>query len=306
LTPFSERAVQMGLDASDIHKGLFTYQDSYCEVVYRQLSPQATFMEGSAVPDHPTDLMVSPILAIYTKGPDSVGYRYCGYVSNMYKFVGNDALNERIRSSVQAVGLPVLREGAYFAYDFTRMRAEIIIQSSQEATQGGDVMPVMIVNNSYNGTKAASLAFGIATAYNEERLTFSFSLGEIRQVHVETSTTSLASAVTTYMKVFSEDILDMITGSFQKQVGEDEMMTLLELLRESFGKRRTERISELLAEVQGPATQTLTAWQIFLAIVRYTSFEPNINIRKMMESIAESVLVIPTRMYDVLKHLEAD
>ena len=302
MTPFSERAEQMGLNMDSAYKGMFTYQDQYCEVVYRQLAPQVVYPDVN--PAHETDGEVTPVLAIYTKGPDSVGYRYCGYVSNIYKFVGNDALNDRIRNSVQEVGLPVLREGAYFSYDYTRMRAEIVIQSSQEAVQGGDVMPVMIVNNSYNGTKAASLAFGIATAYNEERLTFSFSLGEIRQVHVETATTSLASAVSTYMQVFTEDILDMITGSFQKQIGEDEMMTLLELLGESFGKRRTERISELLGEVQGP-NQTPTAWQVFLAIVRYTSFEPNINVRKMMENVAESVLVIPTRMHDVLRQLEA-
>ena len=305
MTPFSERAIQMGLDASESHKGLFSYQDQYCEVVYRQLSPQATYLEGAAAPDHETDIMTTPIIAIYTKAPDAVGYNYCGYVSNMYKFVGNDSLNERIRTSVTAVGLPVLREGALFWSDYTRMRNEIIIQSSQQAVQGGDVMPVMIVNNSYNGTRAASLAFGLATAYNEERLVFSFSLGEIRQVHIETATASLATAVSTYMQVFSEDILELITGSFQKEVGEDEMMTLLEVLSETFGKRRGERISELLSEVQG-VDQKPTAWQVFLAILRYTSFEQNLNIRRMMENIAESVLVIPTRMYGVLKQLESE
>jgi len=302
VTPFSERAAQMGLDATGDFKGLFTYQDQYCEVVYRQLSPQATYGDGEN-PDHPTDVIITPMLAIYTKGPDAVGYQYCGYVSNMYKFIGNDALNERIRTSVVGVGLPVLREAALFALDYTRMRNEIVIHSSKQAMEGGDVMPVMIVNNSYNGTRAASLAFGIATSYGDERLTFSFSLGEIRQVHIETATTSLATAVSTYMEVFSGDILEMITGSFQKQVGEDEMMTLLELLNETFGKRRAERISELIGDVQG-VNQKPTAWQIFLAIIRYTSFEPNLNIKRMMENVAESVLVIPTRMHGVLKQLE--
>lgn len=303
MTPFSERAAQMGLDASEAHKGLFSYQDRYCEIVYRQLSPQATYLGGPETPDHPTDIMTTPMIAIYTKAPDAVGYQYCGYVSNMYKFVGNDALNERIRSSVVAVGLPVLREAALFAADYSRMRNEIIIHSSKQAMEGGDVMPVMIVNNSYNGTRAASLAFGLATAYGDEKLTFSFSLGEIRQVHIETATVSLATAVSTYMEVFSGDILEMITGSFQKQVGEEEMMTLLELLNETFGKRRAERISELIGDVQG-INQKPTAWQVFLAIIRYTSFEPNLNIKRMMESVAESVLVIPTRMHGVLKQLE--
>lgn len=301
MTPFSERAAQMGLDISKAYKGMFSYQDQYCDVVYRQMTTQDVFDDPNG--HHETDGEAIPMLAIFTKAPDAVGYQYCGYVSNMYKFVGNDSLNERIRTSVTQVGLPIVREIAFLTPDFTRMRNEIIIQSSQQVIQAGDVFPVMVVNNSYNGTRAASLSFGLGMAWNQERLTFSFSLGEIRQVHLETSTTSLASAVTTYMEVFSGDILDMITGSFQKQVGEDEMMTLLELLNEQFGKKRSEKISELLADVRGE-NQAPTAWQVFLAIIRYTSFEPNLNIRKMMENVAESVLVIPTRMHQVLKRLE--
>lgn len=302
MTPFSERAAQMGLDISKAYKGMFAYQDQYCDVVYRQMTTQVVFDDPNG--PHETDGESLPLLAIFTKAPDAVGFQYCGYVSNMYKFVGNDALNERIRTSVSQVGLPIVREAAFLTPDYTRMRNEILIQSSQQSIQVGDVFPIMVVNNSYNGTRAASLSFGLGMAYNQERLTFSFSLGEIRQVHLETSTTSLASAVTTYMEVFAGDILDMISGSFQKQVTEDEMMTLLELLNEQFGKKRSEKISELLADVRGE-NQTPTAWQVFLAIIRYTSFEPNLNVRKMMESVAESVLVIPTRMHQVLRRLEA-
>jgi hypothetical protein len=83
------------------------------------------------------------------------------------------------------------------------------------------------------------------------------------------------------------------------------MMTLLELLNETFGKRRAERISELIGDVKG-TQQKPTAWQVFLAIIRYTSFEPNLNIKRMMENIAESVLIIPARMHGVLKRLEVD
>ena len=301
MTPFGDRAEDMGLDASGAYKGLFSYSDQYCEVVYRQLA--APIIHGDQQP-HDTDGEAAPIIGIYTKGPDSIGYQYCGYVSNMYKFVGNGALMDRIRASVSEVGIPISTENAMFSPGFTRMRAEIIVQSSRAVPEIADVFPIIIVNNSYNGTKAASLAFGIGTVYNRERVTFGFTLGEIRQVHIESSTTSLASAVNTYMEVFNQDIIQMVSDSFQKQVSEDDMMALLEVV-ESFGKRRREQISELLDEMAEQG-RTPTAWQVFLAIVRYTSFEQNLNTKKMLENIAESVLVIPTRMHQVLDQLASE
>jgi hypothetical protein len=42
---------------------------------------------------------------------------------------------------------------------------------------------------------------------------------------------------------------------------------------------------------------------MFLAIVRYSSMEPNLNTKRMMENVAESVLVIPERMLNVLKQI---
>jgi hypothetical protein len=301
MTPFSERAADMGLDVSGAYKGLFSYSDDYCEVVYRQLAP--SLIHGDQDP-HDTDGDAAPILGIYTKGPDSIGYQYCGYVSQLYKFVGNGALMNRIRSSVGEVGIPISTENAMFSPNFTRMRAEIIIQSSKAVPEIADVFPIVIVNNSYNGTKAASLAFGVGTLYNRERITFGFTLGEIRQVHIESSTTSLASAVNTYMEVFNQDIIEMVSESFRKQVTEDDMMALLEVV-ESFGKRRREQISDLLDEMAEQG-RTPTAWQVFLAIVRYTSFEQNLNTKKMLENIAESVLVIPTRMHQVLEQLASE
>jgi len=56
---------------------------------------------------------------------------------------------------------------------------------------------------------------------------------------------------------------------------------------------------------EGEEVQLPSAWHMFLAIVRYSSFEPNINIKRMLENAAESVLVIPTRMYGVLERLQS-
>jgi hypothetical protein len=301
MTPFNERAEQMGLDVSLANQGLFSYSDRYGEVVYRQL----TTMTG--IEDHPTNAQTVPKLAIFTKGPDADEYEHAGYVSELYKFIGNDVLNERIREGIRSVGMPILTENIIPNSQFTKLRNEIIIQSSQEVANVGDVLPVMIVNNSYDGEKAAKVSFGIATNYSNDRIIFGFSLGEMRQIHIASSTTSMSSVVTSYMQVFSENIIDMITQSFNSQLTENEMLATLDVI-EGLGKKRREEVSKLLQEmmpdvVEGQPVPLPTAWQVFLAIVRYSSFEQNLNVKRLMENAAEAVLVIPPRMYEVLEQL---
>jgi len=304
--PFSERATAMGLTA-EAHKGLYSYSDRYSEIVYRQL---VTMLLDIQRPQflHKTDGVEMPIMAIFSKAPDVEEYTYCGTVSNLYHFMGNDVLNERIRSAVQEVGMPVLTENTIFSYDLTRMRNELIIQSSQSVVNAGDVLPVMIVQNSYNGTKSASISFGIATYVNRDRVTFGFSLGEMRQVHIVNSNTEMASAVSSYMQVFSGSIAEMISNSFNSTLTEDQMLGTLDVI-EGIGKNRRKKISTALAEMnpaaEGETPPLPSAWQMFLAIVRYSSFEPNLNVKRMLENAAESVLVIPTRMYEVLERLQS-
>lgn len=303
MTPFRERAGQMGLNASLENQGLFSYSDQYSEVVYRQL----TTMSG--IEDHPTNGQILPKLAIFTREANAKEFQHAGYVSELYKFIGNDVLNQRIREAITSVGIPILTENVIPNFLYTKLRTELIIQSSKEVPNVGDVLPVMIVNNSYDGTKAATVNFGIATNYENKRVVFGFSLGEMRQVHIESSSTSMASVITAYMEVFSESISDMIVQSFNSRLTENEMLASLDVI-EGFGKKRREDVSKLLQEmmpdvVEGQPVPLPTAWQVFLAIVRYSSFEKNLNIKRLMENAAESVLVIPTKMHDVLSQLPA-
>jgi len=288
------------------HKGLYSYSDRYGDIVYRKL---AALWSASETNPHPTDGMEVSLLGIFTRAPGSEdNFEYCGIVSELYKFVGNDVLNENIRSSIREVGMPILRENTLISENFTRMRNEMIIQSAQAVPNAGDILPVLIVNNSYNGTRAATVSFGIATSYNAERVIFGFSLGEMRQIHVASSTVHMASAVSSYMEVFSGNIAEMITSSFNTTLTEDQMLGTLDMI-ERFGKKRREEISKMLQEMnqvpEGSPVPLPSAWHMFLAIVRYSSFEPNINIKRMLENAAESVLVIPTRMYGVLERLQS-
>lgn len=299
----------MGLDVTRSYKGLFSYEDRHGEIVYRNLGPMFIREEDD---HHDTDRIGTPLVGIYTKGPGQEEYQYAGHVSEFYKFIGNEELNRRVRESIASVGMPILEENTILWDSYCRMRNEIIIQSSQATRQAGDVLPVMIVNNSYNGTRAATLAFGIAidnSLRSANRTIFGFNLGEMRQIHIAASTTQLTSAVGTYMQVFTQDISDMITQSFNSQLNADEMLAVLDVI-EGIGKNRAKKISEILASINpqpeddGPP-RLPSAWQVFLAIARYSSLEPNLNAKRLLENAAESVLVIPPRMFEVLDQLQS-
>jgi hypothetical protein len=290
----------MGLIVNEA-AGLYQYSDRYGEIVYRQMVTK----DGEW---HETDGRILPALAIFTKSEEIENFMYGGRVSDFYKFIGNDVLNQRIRDSIQEVGMAIIEENSFQNIFLTRLRNEIIIRSSQNVAEVGDVLPVMIVDNSYNGTKAATISFGISTLYAGDRIIFGFTLGEMRQVHIETSRTEVSSTISSYMEVFTENIADMISSSFQSRVTEDQMLSVLDVI-EGFGKKRREKISAILTEmtvVEAGAVPPLpSAWQLFLAIVRYSSIEPNLNVKKLLENAAESVLVIPPRMYEVLGRLQS-
>ena len=296
MTPFSQRAQDMGLNIQHAYKGMYSYQDRFSEVVYRQMSTR-TSPGNPIAKENETDDLDLPYLAVFTRHSDQLNYNYAGYVSNLYKFVGNDVLCAPIVESIASTGSAILRENSIFSGDYAKLRHEMIIQSSVSSPIAGDILPIVMVANSYNGTRRASLAFGLATAHDRmDYVTFAFQLGEISMIHIESSDTNMTTAVSDYVETFRASINEMVSQSFERQLTEEDMFATLDLI-EGLGKRRREIISEDLPE-------TVTAWGMFLAIVRYSSFESNLNMKRMLENIAESVLVIPGRMYEVLNRLQ--
>jgi len=305
---FEERASAMGLECND-EKGIYRYVDIHGRIMYRTI--QTTLIPPANITPHETDGFVIPYLSLFTKrNGDDTHWNYCGIVSQIYKFVGNEVLNEQVRQSILRTGLPIIRENTIISYDLTRMRNEIVIQNGVNSLQYGDILPVMIVNNSYNGSKSQSIQFGLSMNYNEEVLSFAFKFGEMKQVHIDGASTTLSSDVGEYMEVFTGNILDMINASFNHTLTEDELFLTLDVVGE-IGKKRREGVSKLLTElapeVPDGATPPLpTAWKVFLAITRYSSFEPNLNAKSLLENAAESVLVIPVRMMDVLEKINKE
>lgn len=294
MEPFAERAEEMGLTAIP-EKGFFAYRDRFGEVVYRKLyTPPTTNKEQK----HPTDNLDVPYLAVFLKAPDQDNYEYAGYISNMYKFVGNEKLCEPILNSIATTGNPLMKEETFFSENRAQFRDEMIISSSVKSAIVGDIMPAIIINNSYNGTKAASVSFGISMLQNVNYITFAFQLGQLRMIHIESAETEMSTALTDYVKTFKDNITLLISESISKKLTEEEMLATLDLI-EGLGKRRREIIS-------GDLPESVTAWGMFMSIVRYSSFEANLNVKEMLENIAQSVLVIPARMYDVLEKLESE
>lgn len=306
MIPFTERSQEMGLNDSLGYKGLYTYEDRYGKIAYRVL----VGARGQEDPNpHPTDGAETTLIGVWTSLPNQNDYNYVGYVSQIYKFLGNSVLIDRVQNSLREVGTPILRIATHLAGDLTAIREETILQSSQSSPQAGDIRPVMIASNSYNGTRAATVGFGIAVDGGEliGDTIFGFSMGEMRMVHIESSTTRLTSGINRYMEVFNEHILNMIDTSFNTQITEEQMFATLDII-EKYGKKRRNKISEILADLQPASREGQTpplpsVWNVFLAIARYCALEPNLNMKRMLENIAESVLVVPTRMFEVLDQL---
>lgn len=308
---FEQRAEEMGLNY-DTEKGLFSYHDDISSVIYRTLK---TLEDPNRGISHETDNYYVPYYAVFTKPasiPDDSGYRYVGIVSRLYRFEGNRDLINSVRRSIEDVGLPIIRENNLMTWDYTRLRSEIVIQSGVEEPRVGDILPLMIVNNSYNGTRSQSIQFGLDIGYmgDPTRLTYGFSLGEMKSIHVAGAQTYVSSSAQEYVQTFPQHITEMISSSFNTQLTEDQLFSTLAVI-EKIGKKRRDEVSKILTEMmpdvqEGQDPPLPSAWQVFLAIVRYSSFEPNLNIRSLLEDAAESVLVIPTRMMELLNRLKVE
>ena len=291
---FEDRCELMGLEnRGDVS---FYYSDIYGEVVYKRIITKG---DSGIVDD--VDI---PGLALFVKGvePDDE-FSYRGTLSEQYKFVGNNIINEQIRTSIRDHGSPILRENTYFNTGKTQMFNEIIIQNLTNIPQAGDIYPSLVVKNSYDGTMSCRVAFGLSIQSESGSVGFSFKIGEMRQIHIQNSDTTIQASVNNYIDSFSVNIVDLIQNSFSHTLTEDNIMETLDLI-ESVGKRKREEISKVLTGIVGSrdpeSNPTISAFDMFLAITKYSTVEKNLNVKTMLENIAESVLVIPAQMLALL------
>ncbi|MHA1802258.1 MAG: hypothetical protein ACTSWJ_11020 [Candidatus Heimdallarchaeaceae archaeon] len=298
--PFKERAADMGLDVTMEYKGLYRYFDRYSEVIYRQFSTICDCNPDESA--HATDDLEMPYLGVFIRPQDAEDFKYCGFISNFYQFVGNDILNQTVRDGIASIEQPIFEEVSYFSGKHERMRNEIVIQSPVSPGEVGDVYPLIITHNGYNGTRSAGLSFGIGTR-GPGALTFSFNLGQIRMIHVASASTNMAAPLNEYVQTFPTNITELISQNFETPLQEEDFIQTLDFIEELGGRRRKNSIVTNMHSQGVEAGRLPSAWQMFVAITRYTTLEPNLNMRKLLENIAERVLVIPTRMQEVLETL---
>jgi hypothetical protein len=306
---FESRAREMGLQIVDRDRGMFEYRDSLSWVMYRTLftDTASEHSEGEQPQRHETDGYEIPHVALFTKlpvgGPNNI-YRYAGIVSRIYKFVGNDFLNDYIRQEIRKIGMPILRERTELNATLTRMRHEIVISNTVH-TRVTDVLPLISIGNSYDGTLAQILQFGIEMPVNGNSYRFAFELGKVRQIHVAGASTVVSSIVENYQQVFAESMTEILDASFNTTISENDLYLILDVI-EKIGKKRRDQISAFLQEMKPKEQRLPTAWQVFIAIVRYSSFEPNLNAKALLENAAESVLVVPPRIARVMRELSRE
>jgi len=284
---FPLRAAQMGL--TDLGNECFEYHDPIGGVIYKHLQTK--------------DNIDVPLYGLFTKPPvDNAEYKYAGYVSDLYQFEGNEVMNNRIRQSIQEIGTPIFREYIYLNPVRTRMSNEILIQHASNIPRVGDVYPQVVVKNTYDGSGAREFLFGFSVLENNSRI-FGFGfrnkISKVRQVHNIHSKTSFTSPIGNYVEFFTQNILEIIETNFNTQITEDHLLTVFDTL-EAIGKKRRLEVSSYLNKQEGAQ---VNAWTLFLAITYFSTIEKNVNVKALLDDIAEKVLVIPVGIQNVLKTL---
>lgn len=297
---FGDRAEIMGLTPIG-EEGCYHYSDIFCEVVYRTLQTR----RGADLLDN---VMVSPI-ALFTKShEDDSEFLYVGIISPSYKFEGNEVLINKIIESIAAVGSPIFSQTTLTPPNFASIRHEIVIQNITNVPQVGDIYPQLTIRNSYDGTKAAHVSFGLAFNDGEQDIRFSSreKLGYLRQVHIEGSPTTMQAEVGGFVELFGANIGDMVVANFNNQLTQDDMMKVLDMIEKLSGKKRREAITAAIVEDQGDGIEnwSMNSWQLFHSITRFSTLENNLNAKRILEDIAERVLIVPAQMSEAVVALQ--
>ena len=302
---FRERAEKMGLENKG--NGCFLYTDKFGTVVYRDLVTR----DGVGILDN-VDTRYLGVWTSNTPNPDSE-FSFIGAVSDKYQFVGNEAVVNQICNSIQEVGCPNFQENALFAPFKTQMRNEILVRNKFTMTEEGNIYPLIIVNNSYNGTKAVDVTFGIFiesmnNRYGNILFGFQEKLSKMRQVHLVDSRTTLTSVIGDYINDFSGGVSSIIDSNFREKIDVPDMMRVLGLI-EKIGKRKKKEVAEYINKLQEMdkdegKDDSLTTWKLFLAITRFSTMEKNLNVKSLLENVAESVLTVPVAMVRTVQALE--
>ena len=299
-TNFSLNHAAMGLEELD--NNCYSYSDQYSSIKYYQLQTKngnhdmptfAIFVRANGVEVDPND--------------ELQGYSYVGNISGAYQFVGNDSLGQTIRDSISSAGHAAYREYPIFNPIRRTVRTEMVIEHPSSIDEVGTIRPQINLSNSYNGSAKASVNFGFSIYEDgaiENRNGFGFDnkMITMKLVHVQSAPTLMTGAVTGYVDIFANNITDMISENFNREIPEDDAMKVLKMIdKAGAGKTRTAAMTEYFK-----AMENKTSWNIFHAITRFSTIENNLNAKRILENVAESVLTVPAQMIDAIEQFNGN
>lgn len=281
---FPDKFLEMGL--AEDPTGVYSYEDRFGKIHFKKLQT--------------IEQEVIPFLGIFTEPATTQLPYFIGIVSDSYQFVGHDIIIAKIKEMVQQVGTPILGEHIQLSKNITEMLDEIVIRNVKTVERVGDVCPQLIVGNSYNGHKAVTITFGFSVARGTERVGSALrnKLGTLRQVHLVSSRGKLVSAVSEFVQVFNDNIVNTIEANFNTPVSEQDFLNVLDMI-EQIGKKKRNDISTYISDTSTP----LNAWNLFNVICKFSSIEKHINTRILLENIAEKVLILPVEFSEMMQKI---
>jgi len=285
LNKFEDRFAEMGLTQAPA--GVYTYEDRFGKVQYKRLQT----VQGELIPY--LGIFTLPITAIYA-APD-----FIGTVSELYQFVGHEAVNIKIREMVSEAQTPIFSEHSHLSPDIAEMINSIVIRNAKSVPRWGDIYPQLVVVNSYNGHKAVTVSFGfwMSQDRNSYGIALRNKLGTLRQVHLLSSKSKLVSAVSQFVQVFNDNILGTIEANFNNTVSEEDFLSILDMVEE-IGKKKRETISSYISDNLG---REINSWNLFNVLCKFSAMEKNINTRTLIENIAEKVLILPVEFSQMMQ-----
>lgn len=288
---FKNRAEDMGLtppryiSGEIINNECFYYEDIYSAIGYKYL--------------YTADNEKIPAVSIHA-GPELDKLEYCGVLSSLYRFVGNEYLVSSIEESLREAGTPVFSRRHRLTSNYCKFNYSVVIDNQNNFSGLGDIRPMMDVYNSYDGSSAAVTVFGIqirdGNGVYECGLSKKF--GKFREVHIRSSRTSLSPIIGTFSQNFANGIDDLVQMN-NNPLDEDMITDTLRFIEKLGGKKRKANISAILEDINSDR-QRITNWDIFKAITYYTTQEENLNLKRL-DNLVERVLHVPTNMYRLVR-----
>lgn len=265
--------------------GVYSYEDRFGRVQFKKLQT----VEQEEL----------PFLGIFTQPSTNMFSTFIGIVSDSYQFVGHDVIIAKIKEMIEQSGTPILGEHIQLSKNITEMLNEIVIRNAKTVERVGDVCPQLIVSNSYNGHKAVTIAFGFSISSGRERVGSALrnKLGTLRQVHSVSSRGKMVSAVSEFVQVFSDNIINTIETNFNTPVAELDFLHVLDMV-EQIGKRKRNDISTYISQAY---PSQLNTWNLFNTICKFSTIEKHINTRILLENIAEKVLILPFEFSEMMR-----